>query len=194
VRELFELMAAQHGVASVAQARAVGVTRRVERRLLRDGVVRALRPGVLAAAGAPPTFHARALAATLRPDVVAVSHGAAARLHGLAGFADHATVDVVAGPGARPAAGGGTVVHRTRAPTGGHVATRDGIPVLTVAATFALLAPAAGIDVTAAALDDALAAGLTSREELWAVASAWRGRGRAGPAALLRLLREPARR
>jgi hypothetical protein len=189
MRALFELMAAQHGVVSRAQARGVGVTRRVERRLLRDGIVAQPCPGVLATGGAALSFHGRAKAATLSPAVQAVSHGAAARLHGLDAFQHHDTVDVLAARGAHPLPRLGVTVHRTRAEIGPYVTEVAGIPTLTIPATLALLAPAAGIAPTARALDSALRRGVSARE-LREVATAWRRRGRAGPPALLMLLGE----
>jgi very-short-patch-repair endonuclease len=189
VQALFTLMSQQHGVASTAQARQLGVTRRAERRLLREGTVRSPCPGVLTAGGAPLTFHRRAMAAALSRGVVAITHGAAARLHGLDGFAEHETVDVLGVKGANPHQHLGVLVHRTRGDIDPHVTQLDGIPALTVAATLALLAPAAGIGPTARALDSALRNG-TSVEELKSVAETWRRRGRAGPPALLMLLGE----
>jgi hypothetical protein len=189
MRALFELMAAQHGVVSTAQARALGVSRRVERRLVRDGIVAAPCSGVLAAGGVALSFHGRARAATLTGGITAVSHGAAARLHGLDAFGRHDTVDVLAPRGAHPQPHLGVTVHRTRGDIGPHVTEVAGIPTLTVPATLALLAPVAGIAATGRALDSALRRGV-SAEELRAVATAWRRRGRAGPPALLMLLGE----
>jgi hypothetical protein len=189
MRPLFELMSTQHGVASTTQVRALGISRRVERRLLAEGVVDQPCPGVVTAAGAPLTFHGRAMAAALSPGVVAVSHGAAARLHRLDAFDAHATVDVLAVRGANLQPRLGVAVHRTRGDVDDHVSRVDGIPVLSVAATLALLAPAVGIGPTARALDSALRHGV-SADELRAVATAWRQRGRAGPPALLMLLGE----
>jgi very-short-patch-repair endonuclease len=166
MQALFELMAAQHGVASTTQVRTAGISRRVERRLLRDRVIDQPCRGV-----------------------VAISHGASARLHVLDGFAEHDTVDVLGTRGANPHHRLGVTVHRTRAEIGPHLTEVGGIPTLTVAATLALLAPAAGIGPTARALDSALRDGIPA-EELRTVATAWRRRGRAGPPALLMLLGE----
>ena len=47
VRALLQLMARQHGVASTSQSRALGVSRRVERRLLADGTLQSPCSGVL---------------------------------------------------------------------------------------------------------------------------------------------------
>jgi REase_MTES_1575 len=189
VQALFTLMSRQHGVASTAQARQLGVSWRAERRLLDDGALRSPCPGILTAGGAPLTFHRRAMAAALGRGVVAISHGAAARLHGLDGFDRHDTVDVLGAKGANPHQRLGVRVHRTRGDIGPHVTGIEGIPALTVAATLTLLAPAVGIGPTARALDGALRDGTTA-EELKDVAEAWRRRGRTGPPALLMLLGE----
>ena len=53
MRELFELMSRQHGIATCAQSRQLGVTRAVERRLILSGTLSSPFPGVLAAAGVP---------------------------------------------------------------------------------------------------------------------------------------------
>ena len=190
--DLMDLMAGQHGVASTRQARALGVTRRVERRLIAGGVLLEPTPGVLQLAGAPSTFVARAMAATSAPGVVAVSHGAAARLHGLDGFQAHDVVDLIAGRGADPRPARGVVVHRTRGDIAGHVVDVGAVPVLSIGATLALLAPAAGVRATARALDSAIRGG-ADPADLRDAAQAWRRRGRAGPDALLTLLdRHPA--
>jgi len=189
MQALFQLMAGQHGVAATGQVRRLGISRRVERRLLADGAIDQPCPGVVTVAGAPLTFHGRAMAAALTRGVVAISHGAAARLHGLDAFDDHQTVDVLGVRGANPHHRLGVTVHRTRGETDGHVTAVAGIPTLTVAATLALLAPSAGIGPTARALDSALRDGV-SADELRSVATAWRRQGRAGPPALLMLLGE----
>ena len=189
MQPLFNLMSRQHGVASTAQARALGVSRRVERRLLAEGAIDQPCPGVFTTAGAPLTFQARARAAAFTRGVVAISHGAAARLHGLDGFDGHERVDVLGARGANPHHRLGVTVHRTRGEIGPHVVDVAGIPTLGMAATLALLAPAVGISRTARALDSALRLGVPA-DELKDVATQWRQRGRAGPPALLMLLGE----
>jgi hypothetical protein len=180
-------MSRQHGAASCAQARQLGVDRRALRRLLHDGAVTAPSPGVLTAGGSPPTFHRRAMAAALSPGVTAVSHRTAARLHRLDGFAAEECIDVIVGRSANPCVHNGAVVHRSRAELGDHVTLVDGIPVLTIAATLTLLAPLAGPAATTRAVQSALTRGITTNE-LRDVANRWRRRGRAGPAALLAIL------
>jgi hypothetical protein len=187
VQALFALMSGQHGAASCAQARQLGVDRRAVRRLLRDGAIDSPSPGVLTAGGSPATFHRRAMAAALAPGVTAVSHRTAARLHRLDGFEREDDIDVIVGRSANPHVRGGAVVHRSRADLARHVTAVDGIPVLTIAATLALLAPLAGPTLTTRAVQSALARGV-STAELREVAAAWRRRGRAGPAALLGMI------
>jgi very-short-patch-repair endonuclease len=193
MRALFQLMAVQHDTASTSQARELGVSRRVQRRLLAEGLLRSPYPGVLVASGARLTFERRAMAATLSPGVVAISHGAAARLHRLDGFDRHETVDVLGHRGAHLPARRDVTIHLTRADVAGHVTDVEGIPVLTIAATLALLAPSAGIGRTAQALDSALRRGVEAGE-LRRVAMTWRQQGRAGPPALLMLLGERVER
>jgi hypothetical protein len=189
MRALFQLMAQQHGVASTAQARALGITWRDEQRLRDRGAVWSPCPGVLVTGGSPITFERRAMAASLTRGVRAISHGAAARLHRLDGFDRHGIVDVIGTKGANPHERLGVCVHRTRGDLDGHVVDVDGIPTLDIPATLALLAPVAGIGPTAKALDTALRRGVSS-DELRAVATTWRERGRSGPPGLLMLLGE----
>jgi very-short-patch-repair endonuclease len=189
MRALFELMAEQHGVATSSQARALGISWRAERHMIASGSVQTPARDVLAAGGAPVTFEGRAMAAALSPGVTAISHGAAARLHGLDGFDRHETVDVIGGQGADPHPAPGTVLHYTRGPILEHTVLVEGIPTMSIASTLALLAPHVGIGPTARALDSALRIGVCV-DELRTVAQGWRRRGRSGPPALLMLLGE----
>ena len=165
------------------------MTDRVERRLRADGALQQPCRDVLAAGGTPITFEGRAMAAVLAPGVTAVSHAAAARLHCLDGFDRHDVVDVIGGQGANPHPALGAAIHYTRGPILDHVVVVGRIPVMSVASTLALLAPAVGIGPTARALDSALRLGVPT-EELRDVAQRWRRRGRSGPPALLMLLGE----
>lgn len=185
-------MAGQHGIATTAQARALGVSRRVEVGLVERGLLAEPLPGVLAAAGVAMTFERRAMAAALGPGTMAVAYGAAARLHGLDGFEDHDVVDLIGVNGAAPHPSLRAGFHQTRGPVGDHVVEVHGIPVLSIPLTLALLAPVAGIGKTARALDAALRRG-TGLDELREVAHSWRRRGRSGPPALLMLIGERTR-
>ena len=186
------LMAVQHGVASTRQARECGLSARAQGRAIAAGMLTD-HSGVLVLAGSPPTYHRRAMAAALAAGVTAISHGAAARLHGLDGFDRYTPVDVIAGCGANPRVSSGVVVHRTRGLTTADVTNVASVPVTTIATTLALLAPAAGIGPTARALDSALRMGMPI-DELRGVAVRWQRRGRSGPPALLMLLGERVER
>lgn len=183
-----ELMAAQHGVASTAQARELGLSARAQRRAVVAGMF-ALDAGVLVLAGSPRTYRRRAMVAALAPGVTAISHGAAARLHGLDGFHRYELMDVISACGANPRVHGAVEVHRTRGLTDADVTAIESIPVTTIATTLALLAPTAGIGPTARALESALRMGVAI-DDLRSVAERWRRRGRSGPPALLMLLGE----
>ena len=99
-------------------------------------------------------------------------------------------IDVIVSRSANPPVGNGAVVHRSRAELAPHVTAVDGIPVLTIAATLALLTLLAGpARDHAGVAGRAVRAGVTTTE-LRDVALAWRRRGRAGPAALLGMLGE----
>jgi hypothetical protein len=186
-------MTRQHGVASRAQGRAVGVSRAVERRLVSEGALVPVLSGVLAAGGMPITFRTTAMAASLRSGVMAVSHGAAARLHGLAGFEAYAVVDVIGGRGARLRIEPPVMTHYSRGPLRGHVTRVGAIPVTSVALTLTLLAPTCDPGTTHGALCDALRRGVPA-PAIRAVALAWRECGRSGPALVLALLDQLARR
>jgi hypothetical protein len=188
--ELFELMATQHGVATVAQARRAGVSWHVEERLVAAGVVRRPGGGVLVSRSAPRTWEQRVLEAVWAPGRAVVSHGAAARLHGLDGFDRYDVVDVLCRKGWWPDAPDGTVTHFTRGLTDPiDVVEVGAIPALSIGATLTLLTPAVGIGRTAKALDSALRSGVMI-DDLRAVARRWQRRGRAGPGTLLKLLDE----
>lgn len=189
VDALFDLMSRQHGAASTRQARDLGLSRRPIQRLVERGVLRRPAPGVVAVAGAPSTWHQRALVATLAPGRAVLSHGAAARLHGLDGFERHPSIDVICRKGWWPDRSDDLVAHVTRGPRDGEVVEVDGIRTLDVAATLTLLPPVAGVSLTARALDSALRHG-HEIDELREVAGRWRRRGRSGPATLLLLLDE----
>jgi hypothetical protein len=186
-RELFELMARQHGVASRAQGRALGVSSAVEQRLMIGGALVPLLPGIVAAGGAALTFSAQAMAATLRPGVVAVSHGAAARLHGLAGFAGHRRVDVIGRRGAHIRLHPPFLPHYTRGPIDGHVVRLGAIPVTSIPLTLVLIASDLSRARVSAVLADVLSGGVPGAA-IRAVAGEWRSAGRSGPGRVLELL------
>ena len=188
--ELFAVMATQHGVASSAQARTAGVDSHAEDVLVRRGVIHRPASGVLVSPAAPRTWNQRAMEAVLAPGRAVLSHGAAARIHGLDGFDRYDFVDVLCRKGWWPHPPDGTITHFTRGLTEeGDLTEVDALRVLTVPATLTLLAPTAGLGPTARALDSALRLG-HDLAELRQVAMRWKRRGRPGPPTLLMLLDE----
>jgi hypothetical protein len=126
--------------------------------------------------------------AVLSPGCTAISHGAAARLHGLCEFGRYDYIDVICRKGRWPHPPPSTITHFTRGLTSdGDMTVVDALPVLTVPATLALLAPTAGLGPTARALDSALRLGHRI-EDIREAATRWSTRGRPGPSALLHLL------
>jgi len=186
-RALFALMVSQHGVASSAQARELGVSRAVERRLVAEGALVRTRSGVLAAGGAQPTFATCAMAAALRPGVLAVSHGAAARIHRLPGFAAHAAVDVIGARGSHNRGDESVVAHYSRGPIEQHVVRVAGIPVTSVPLTLTLVTSSLTRSDAIAALGEAIGRG-ASAAAIRSVALQWQEPGRSGPSKVLELL------
>lgn len=187
----FELMAERDGVLACSEARSLGLDWEREDRLVARGVLVRPAPGVVQAVGAPTSWRQRVRVAALAPGDGVISHGAAARLHGLDGFDRYDRVDVLCRKGWWPNCPAGTIRHFTRglADRWQDVEEVDGIRTLTVAATLTLLTPTAGVSATARALDSALRAG-RDLDELREVATRWCKRGRPGPRTLLMLLDE----
>jgi len=186
-------MADQHGVASRAQARAAGVTSAVEQRLVDQGALIRPLPGVLAVGGVRPSFPAQAMAATLRPGVLGVSHGAAARLHRLAGFEEYQVIDVIGRRGSHLRVPPPITAHYSRGPLDQHLVRVGTIAVTSIPLTLALIVQGIGRAEAFAALDDVLGRGVPA-DSIRLVARQWREPGRSGPGLLLRLLdRMPTR-
>ena len=188
---LFALMRAQHGVASSRQARSIGLSRVVERRLLREGSLTWILPGVLATGGLPTLRSSTLRAATLLPGVIAISHGAAARLHGIPAFARHRPVDVIGDRGTRLTWTAPVVTHYSRGPIADHLVTIDGVAVTSLALTLIHLAPELGVRRLTDAVTHALRGGYPV-SRLRTAALAWRRCGRAGPQLLLSALERAA--
>ena len=175
------------GVAHCSVARAHGITWHREQRLVANGILDRPASRVVRCTAVASTWRQRCRIATLAPGRGVISHGAAARLHGLDGFADHQPVDLLCHKGAWPGRPGEVITHFSRGLTDADVVEVDGIPVLSVPATLALLAPHGGAGPTSRAVVSALRAGWTV-DELRAGAVRWRRRGRPGPGALLHAL------
>lgn len=186
---LFDHMAACDGVAATSVARRLEVSWALEQRLVDDGTIERVAPGVIRSCSAPLNWSSRLRTATLAPGGGVISHGAAARLHSMDGFDRYDRVDVLCKKGWWPNCPDDTITHFTRGQVDEHVVDLDGIPALSVGATLALLAATDGIGATARALDSMLRAGWEI-DQLRDVALQWTRRGRAGPRVLRLLLDE----
>lgn len=129
-----EIAERQHGAITSRQLREIGITPKQIHRIITDGWLTQVRPGVLVVAGAPPTWHQAVIAAVLAagPDAVA-SHSTAAILWGLPGVDRRATELSTARPNRRRL--DGVRSHRTLAFLDCEHTTREQIPVTTVART-----------------------------------------------------------
>jgi REase_MTES_1575 len=182
-----ELFAAQHGVATVQQLRRAGVSWRDQQRMIRVGAWRLLAPSVLGLVGAPENWRRMAATAALASGPHALlSHGAAARLHGLDGYDRYERLHVTA-PHGRNRPPLDITFHTMVAELRRHHATVDGIPTASLPLT---LVGCAAIDRPGQflrALDSALRSG-ASAGWLSSACGELRTRGRAGPPRLLRAL------
>jgi hypothetical protein len=175
------------GVATSATARDFGITWHRERRLLEQGILD--RPGhrLVRATSHPQTWRQRCRIATMSAGHGVISHGAAARLHGLDGFDGHEPVDILCKKGSWPGHPGIVITHFTRGLTDDDVVDIDGIPVLSVPTTLALLRPHSGTEATIRAIASAVRDGWPLIE-LRSTAARWRTRGRPGPSFCIEVL------
>jgi very-short-patch-repair endonuclease len=180
-------MAKQHGLVTLAQAQAAGITQRqVERRLARGAWERVHR-GVFRHVAHPDTWESRLLAAVLAVGTGAVvSHRAAVGLLGLRGF--RALVIEVSRPTVTRAARPGVVIHRSPDLQPHHVCTRQGVPVTRPARTLVDLGAVARPHFVARCMEEWLADGLVSIEDVHGTVAEHAGRGRRGVGVLRAVL------
>ena len=151
----------QHGLITRAQARQLGFTvRQIEDRIER-GQWLALRPGVYAVAGMPPTRDQALLAVALAVQgSVAISHRSAAGLWTMTGMEKPDSIEVVTDV-SRWARLEGVVGHRSRALFHEDLVDLRGIPVTSRARTLVDLSGAVSIGQLRRALEDSLRHGLS---------------------------------
>jgi very-short-patch-repair endonuclease len=144
----------QHGAVALAQALALGLSNRQVRHRLEAGRHVLLRPGVVAPAGAPPTWLQIAMAATLAAGEGAVlSHASAAALRDLS-VRDGEQIEI-SNVRARQHRLAGITAHRFVVLEPDRT-TYQGIPVTTVARTIVDLSGRLGADALGRLLDEAL--------------------------------------
>ena len=160
-------------------------------RLVQRGTITRLHRGVLSFAGAPLTWRARLMAATLSAGSSHASHRAAACLHGLDGFTEPQPIEVTVARGRCPVRDD-IVVHRWTGPEANDYMQVDSIATSGVATTLACLGAVVPALQVEQALDDALRRGHSLR---WIRETAERLHrpGPTGTGVLLKLLRDPAR-
>jgi hypothetical protein len=188
MRDVSKLFARQDGVASTAQL-SEQVPRGVVRQRIRTGEWERLGPGVVAVASAD-TWARRVRAAQLGagPDA-AVSHGTAARLHGLDGFDRYEPVHLTTCLAAHRTSVPGVTVHRSGLLEIAACDRVDGLTVVSRPVALLQIAGDHGRAAAARALDGMLRDG---DSPLWIqqTVSGWRRRGVKGPATVLDLLAE----
>ncbi|MCU1389175.1 MAG: hypothetical protein JWL72_2513 [Ilumatobacteraceae bacterium] len=186
--ELARLFGAQHGLAADRQVRALGVSLKVQNRLVAEGAWRRVQPSVIAVAGSQPTFEQAAMAATLAVPGSMSAGRTAARLHRCDGYQRTTVIEVIVSMSRHPRELDGVTVRRSRMLSAKDRHTIDRIPVTTLPVTMIHLA--ANGDLSAAqALDGALRDGFHPRW-LGDTFRRWKGRGVSGPSEMLKLLQE----
>ncbi len=179
--EFFQHLRLHDGVAHATVARELGVSWHRERRLIELGILDRPAHRVLRSTTVPESWRQRCRLATLGAGNGVISHGAAARLHNLDGFNDYPHVHLLCRKGSWPGPPDEVITHFTRGLSEEDVTSIDGIPVLSVPATLAILHPHAGDRDTARAIVSALRSGW-SASQIRDTAERWRCRGRPGPA------------
>lgn len=168
----------QHGLVTTAQVLHHMPTGQLER-LVRTGRLEGVRRGVYRTAGAPESWLQHLLAACLARPGSYASFRAAAALWRLEGF--EADVLEITVPGSSRARLDGVVVHESRVVGPAHIATRNGIPVSSMARTLCDLTAVVPVQrkwLMERAVDEALRRKLVTVHALGKVADDLAGRGR----------------
>lgn len=171
--------ARQHGLLTLGQARAAGLSYRQVRSRVAAGRLTPVRPRVFRFAGTRPSWEAEVLAAVLSADCRAVaSHATAAALLGLQRVESCGRLEVTVQRPDQPRGLGGVLVHRTASLDPADVRSVRGVPCTSAARTVVDLAARLDLDPLRSLVDDVLFDELATRDEVHrrAVALA-RGRG-----------------
>ncbi len=174
----------QHGLVSVGQACHKGAS---PRHLARSGYWIRCRPGLYRLVGVPETWPSRLMEALATSPGAAVSHQAAAAVHGLDGFsAGRVRVEVSSVHKIRPRTG--VTAHRVACLPRIDLERRNGLSVTSVTRTVIDIAGSVDQERLRQALESALRQRLTSVARIERRLAEMGARGRRGAAALRRLL------
>jgi very-short-patch-repair endonuclease len=190
VRELLAAAAENHGVLTGADLEQAGVTDWTKRRLLADGVVVRVVPGIFRLGGAPRT-HQQTLALALAEHGPSGHVGlrSAAALWGVPGYPHLDRPDVLVAE-ERERRSRLSRLHTTSLLLPAHRSVRAGFPVTSPARTLFDLAAVEPLRRVERAVDHLLVRELVTTAKLDAVLSALGGRGRAGTVAFRQILED----
>ncbi|MEY3091498.1 MAG: hypothetical protein RIU67_281 [Actinomycetota bacterium] len=177
--EVNELFARQHGVVSLSQLRAIGVSERSIRRMVSRREVEILLPGVFRSTAWPTSREQLMHAACLRNPRVAIGFTTAGQIHGLRKMSDP-RVHVLVPHGSSPELEG-VVVHRCRRIDDEDLVTcGDGLRVTSVPRTLFDVGGVIGYRRVSSALENALDTGIVSLADLAATTTRLYHRRRPG--------------
>lgn len=187
--DLFERAARQHGVFTLDQARAAGITRAALRHLLARQVVERIRPGVYRVRAAPKTWLQDLSAATIWHPGSLASHRAAASLWGLRGF-EAAPLELVTERWARRQGQPDLLLHESKDLVAADIDERSGIACTSLIRTLVDLPAVVHEFKAGVALDQATRADPTILGRVHERHLEVARRGRNGTVALRSLLAE----
>jgi hypothetical protein len=188
-QKAMELAATQHGLLTLAQARALGALDDEIEYRISTRVLVPVHPGVYRFASAPRSWHQRLLGACLGVgSPSAVSHRSAAAMHGLWSMTEE-IIEVTVGRDRSPELAG-VVSHRLADLGSRWTMSIDGIPVTTPARVLVDLGAVETLGNVARILDRAVGRQLVSLGEVRSAMNAVARKGRAGVGVIRRLLDE----
>ncbi|MEJ7584938.1 MAG: DUF559 domain-containing protein [Acidimicrobiales bacterium] len=195
-RSLAERTSRQLGLVSRTQAKAFGLTPRMQRTRIANESLAPLGTRVLGVSGSPPSWERDVMAACLDTNGVA-SHRTAAVIHELEGFtkSSHPMIEVSVRSRRQNSQSVLAAVHTSTALGPDDVVAVGCIPTTTVARTvlgLAALVPIVDIESVAAAVDAAVRDGRATDRWLWWRLEQLRCRGRNGVTVMEAILQDRA--
>lgn len=185
IRLVIEHAQQNGGIVTVQEAIALGMSRSTVYRRVADGILVALRPGILALPGTNDPFLLALSAACTKLNAV-VSHQAAAHLHGL--DKPRYVKPTVSVPVRRSKEIAGVTVHQLTDLDPSHIVDHDGLPITSTERTVIDLAAVLHELHLSRIVDNGLASGLVDLSVLQDLFLSLGRRGKPGTAALRSLL------